>query len=231
MMVSVITIASLQVARVEVRESMAVDEMARARLAARSGVECVVCKIQSDSTWRTTYSSGVTGVLSNLSNNLTGTGSFEFSLIDSDGDLNDNPDDAVTIRCVGKAGKARHVIEVQMQPSGEGLASLSVPLHSSGNMDVTTSLTTDRAVSSNGNVKVSGSGSVIGNAQAAGDITGSVTGSKNKNMTPPLEMPDSTNVFDYYLSNGTPIKYGELTAGKSERGAQCDTQSLWLAGD
>ena len=32
-------------------------------------------------------------------------------------------------------------------------------------------------------------------------------------MTPLLEMPDPDKVFEYYLSNGTPISYGQLAAG------------------
>ena len=109
LIVGVIGICSLHVARLEVREVTALDDMARARLAARSGMECALAKLQSNSAWRTTYATGVTNLVSNLTSALTGDDSFEFTFIDSDGDLDDDSQDAVTVRAVGTAGDARHV--------------------------------------------------------------------------------------------------------------------------
>jgi hypothetical protein len=214
--VAVISIASVHVARIEVREATALDDMARARLSARSGVECALAKLKADNLWRTTHASGVANVLAGLST-LLGTGSNSYTLVDSDGNLNDNTDDTVTLRCVGTAGNARHVIEVMLAPTGEGLGCLSAAIHTNEDADVDASLTTNQTVSANGTINCNG-GSINGNAQACGAIgpPGRVSGTSSSGMTA-LQMPDSTGVFEYYTTMGTPISYASLSGGVIER--------------
>lgn len=214
MIVAVIGIASLHVARLEVLEATALDDMAKARLAARSGIECALAKLKADSSWRTTHASGVAGVLTGLSD-LAGTGSNSYTLVDSDGNLNDNQDDTVTLRSIGTAGNARHVIEVMLAPTGEGLGCLSAAMHADEDIDVDAVLTTNQTISANGSIDSTG-GTINGNAQAPGGVTGPVSGTRNSSMTP-LEMPDSTGVFEYYMTMGTPIAYGSLSGGVIER--------------
>lgn len=214
LIIGVIGISSIHVARLELAEACIIDEMARARLAAQSGMECVLAKIKSDPQWRTTYSAGITTSLSTLSNNLTTGDSFEFSLIDPDGNLGDNADDSVTIRCVGKAGNARHVAEVLLQPAGEGLTSLAASIHSHREIVLDNVLTTNQVVSSNYYIDATdSSAAIVGNAQAATLVLGTVSGNKTHWMSPQLEMPDQTTVFEYYVANGTTIRYSELAAG------------------
>ncbi len=220
LIVAVIGISSVHVARVETRQAVALDEMARARLAAQSGVECVLAKIKSDPNWRQTNGNGVTNLVSNLAGALSLSGSsptsFDYTLTDTDGDLNDSLDDAVTLRCVGRAGSARHVIEVILQPKGEGINCLSASLHAGGNIESEGDITTNQVVSSNSNIDI-GDGSITGNAQAVGFVSGSVSGTKYPNMNPPLNMPDPSSVFEYYIDNGTPISYGQLNGGKIDK--------------
>lgn len=215
--VAVIGIASVHVARIEVREATALDDMAKARLAARSGVECALAKLKADALWRTSHASGVANVLAGLSD-LLGTGSNYYTLIDSDGNLNDNTDDTLTLRSVGTAGSARHVIEVMLAPTGEGLDCLTAAMHTNENIDVDASLTTNQTISANGQINAT-DGTINGNAQAGGGITGGghVSGSTNNSMNPALEMPDSTGVFEYYMTMGTPISYASLSGGVIER--------------
>jgi hypothetical protein len=219
LIIGVIGISSIHVARLEVHESQAIDEMARARLAAQSGVECVLATMKSDSQWRTTYENDDPALLSNLSDSFSGDDSFEFSFIDSDGDLDDDPDDSITIRCVGTAGAARHVIEVLLQPSGEGLTCLGASLHCGGNLVPRDTLTTNQAVSSNSNIFSLHANSYIqGNAQATGWVLGLISGTRTSGMTPALEMPELDHVFEYYIANGTSISYSQLASGgKIER--------------
>lgn len=217
MIVGVVGICSLHVARLEVREVATLQDMADARLAARSGIECAVAKLKSDSSWRSNYSSGIANLVSNLTGVLGGDNSFEFAYIDSDGDLNDDDDDAVTVRAVGTAGSARHVVEVLMMPSGQGVSSLSASLHVDGKFHIKQPLMTSQTISANDDINIDSPGMVNGNAQATGSITGTVTGSTSPGMTPALEMPDPNDVFEYYLSNGTPITFSQLTGGKIEK--------------
>jgi hypothetical protein len=217
MIVGVIGICSLHVARLEVREVTTLDDMARARLAARSGMECALATIQSNSLWRTVYTSGTNNSVVFLSNALTGDDSFQFAFIDSDGDLADEDSDAVTMRAIGTAGDARHVLEVMLMPTGLGVSSLSASMHIDGKLDIYKAVTTSQTVSSNSDIKITSPGLVNGNAQAAGTIDGTASGTKSPNMNPELEMPDPTDAFEYYISNGTPISFSQLPGGKIEK--------------
>jgi hypothetical protein len=176
-------------------------------------MECALAKLKSNSGWRTTYTAGARNVVSSLTNALSGDECFEFVLVDADGDLADDEQDAVTVRSIGTAGNARHVLEVLLMPRGQGVSSLSASIHSAGNIDATAVITTNQVASANGNIACSGAGTISGNAQAGGGISGSVTGTKTQNMIPLLELPDPNSVFEYYLSNGTPIAAGQLSAG------------------
>ncbi len=220
--VAVIGISSVHVARVETRQAVALDEMARARLAAISGVECVLAKIKSDPQWRENYSNGATNVVGNLTAALGLSGmssqSFDFTLTDTDGDLDDDDEDTVTIRCVGTAGNARHVIEVMLQPNGEGLSCLGASLHAGGDIVPQGSITTNQVISSNSNINATnGSAAVTGNAQAVGTVSGNVSGTRTNGMNPALEMPDPDSVFEYYIANGTPINIWQLPGQKIEQ--------------
>lgn len=214
--VAVIGIASIHVARIEVREASILSSMSRAQLAARSGMEYVLAHLDATTNWRSTYSSGNTNQLSTVINLLTGDQSFEFQLVDPDGDLDDDESDTVTLRSIGKDTDAIHVAEVTLASTGEGLDCLTAAIHGDGSLDIKEGLTVNRAVSSNGNIKITGPG-VQGNAQAVGTITGTVSGNRTPGMNPPLEMPEADSVFDYYVDVGTPIYYGQLPGGKIEK--------------
>jgi hypothetical protein len=214
--VGVIGICSLHVARLEVREVTALADMANARLAARSGVECAIAKMRANSGWRSSFASGVANLVSNLTGILTGDDSFEFTYIDSDGNLDDDDNDAVTVRSIGTSGGARHVIEVLLMPSGQGVSSLSVSLHTDGKLELTAALTTNQTASASDEIKITSPGIITGNARSTSTISGTVTGTKWTNMAEELELPDPEDVFEYYLSKGTPITYGQLPSGTIE---------------
>jgi hypothetical protein len=215
--VAVIGIASLHIARLEFKESTIVDNMARARLAAKSGVDYVLAYLKTQNNWRTVYTSGTTNQLSTLLNLLPDGESFAFQLVDSDGDLDDDESDPVTLRLLGHAGDATHVIEVTLAPKGQGLTCLSASVHAQGDLEINETLTTDQSASSNQNIVIAGSKSIQGNAQAVGNITGTVSGTRTGSMNPALEMPEPDTVFDFYASVGTPIFYSQLPSGKIEK--------------
>jgi hypothetical protein len=102
-------------------------------------------------------------------------------------------------------------------PSGLGVSSLSASLHVAGKLDINQQVTTSQAVSANSDIKITSPGLVSGNAQATGSISGTVTGTQSPGMTPALELPDPMDVFEYYISNGTPITYSQLPGGKIEK--------------
>lgn len=216
LIVAVTGIAAMQVARFELREAVAVDEIARGQLAAESGIEYAISVINSNSTWRSDYVSGVATTLTDARNILPGTGRFAFTFTDKDGDLADEVQDSVTLRSVGTAGGAVGVVEVLLQPSGIGLDCLSSSLHSQGQITVNlTTLTTDQLISANDNIDAS-TGTIQGQAAATGTVVGTVTETPiSMNVSPAWEMPDSDTVFEYYIANGTNIALSSLAAGNA----------------
>lgn len=217
MIVGVIGICSLHIAQLELRDVTALQEMANARLAARSGIECAIAKLESDSSWRSSFASGVGNLVSNLTEILRGSDSFEFVYIDSDGDLDDDNDDAVTIRAIGTSGNARHVIEVLLMPSGQGVSGLSVSLHTQGQLNIAATTTTNQTISANDVITIISPAEIKGDARSTGEINGTTTGTKSANMAEALELPDPVDVFEYYKSNGTPITYSQLSGGMIEK--------------
>ena len=212
MMVSILAMAAMHLARVELQDSVSVAENARARLAAEVGVECTLKALANDPNWRTNHNSGENFSFLPAISTLQGTGQFTSALIDSDGNLADSTQDSVTVRAVGTAGSARSVVEVLLQPKGIGLDSLASSLHAGGGLTVSNTLSTDQQVSANGNILVSSS-TIVGNAKATGTITGTVTGTTSPNTTPAWQMPDPAGVFEYYTANGTAISYSSIAGG------------------
>jgi len=217
LMLSVICLTSLQLARLEHRESRIVQELSSARLAAQSGIDFALSRINSDPDWRTNYNSGQVVRNDSTWGNLAHTGTFEFMLIDEDGDLADEPHHPVTVRATGRSGDAVFVKEVVLQPAGEGISCLSASFHGQGDLEVHQRITTNQTISSNSNIYANFSnGRISGDAQAVGEIPGTVDGTKTEGMSPPLQMPDEQSVYEYYLSNGTHIGYGQITNGTIE---------------
>ena len=212
--------AAIHVARIELHKAVTADEMARARLAAQSGTEYAISVINSNADWRNDYASGVPTTLADARNTLTGTGVFSFTFTDSgDGDLADEEQDSATLRSIGTAGGATSVVEVLLMPAGPGLDCLSSSLHSQGVLTVKsgTTLTTNQRVSANSNISATG-GTIEGGAASTGIITGTVTVQPSSmNVSPPWEMPDPDEVFEFYKVNGTWIPVDSLSGGDSIR--------------
>lgn len=206
LIVGVFAAAAMQIARIELHHAVSADEMARARLAAQSGIEYAISVINGNSDWRTKYTSDDLPT----ARSLTGTEVFTFTLADDDGDLTDYEQDWVTLRSVGTSGTATSIAEVRLQPTGEGLSCLGSSLHSDGILTVaSTTLTTNQRISANNNINAA-TGTVQGNAASTGTISGIILGQPSPNFSPAWEMPDPDDVFAYYEVYGTQIPVGSL---------------------
>jgi len=215
MILGIIGLASMQIARIELRAGVASDEMARAALTAQSAVEFALGRVETDPNWRTTYTHGVEEP-ANSWISLDATGDFKFVFLDSDGDLADDPNDGVTVRGIGRAGGATSVATVQLEPAGSGLTSLKVALHAAGNVDFNGgTFNNDQILSSNNNVHKY-SGVVNSDVEAVNNITGSINGFTTTGVAP-RDMPDVSTVFDYYLANGTWIDLNDIPGAKIEK--------------
>lgn len=208
LIVGVFAAAAMQIARIELHHAVSADEMARARLAAQSGIEYAISVINGNSDWRTKYTSDDLPT----ARSLTGTESFTFTLSDDDdgGHLTDDQQLWVTLRSEGKSGKATSVAKVRLQPTGEGLSCLESSLHSGGILTVTSTIqATNQRISANNNINAT-TGSVQGNAASTGTISGTISGQPSPNVSPAWEMPDPDDVFEYYKANGKQIPVGSL---------------------
>lgn len=216
-LVAIIAGAAMHSARIDLREVVVLDEMQRARTAALSGTEYTVCSITRDAAWRTTQALGLTDITSTTLGLMGNTASWDYEIIDPDGDLTDDDSDPITLRVVGYAGDSRCVIETLVQPTGNGLNCLQPALHSQSDVVTNAAITNDAPVSSNGDVDAtSGLGSISGDAQAAGTVSGNVGGNSQSGMTP-LDMPDTETLFDYYLDQGTFISLASISGHKIDK--------------
>lgn len=213
MIVSIVSLSAMQITRLQLKSALAAEEMAEARLIAQSAVERAMMKITEIPTWRSVYTSGTLYPTDWLA---LGSGDLKFALIDSDGDLNDDQNDAVTVKGIGRSGDAAQVATVMLEPAGGPLDCLEVSLCVNGNLEpqLPGTMTTHQIISSNGNTEVGSGANITGDVEAVGNISGSITGSETTGISL-REMPHE-HVFDYYLFNGTWIDVDSLPVDGSK---------------
>lgn len=222
LIVSVIAAAAMQIARLETRSAVADEEQMRARIIAQSAVAFVLGRMEEYSNWRDLYTEGVEEPSGSWIN-LNSTGKLKFVLLDSDGDLADDTSDPVIVKGIGRAGSTTSVVTALLQPTGQGLSCLAASLHAEGDILNSSNFdcTTNQQISSNSNISFQGgSGQLVGNAWAVGTIepVGDIQGTNSPGNSTPREMPDPDTVLDYYLANGTVIRYADLVpSGKIDK--------------
>lgn len=202
LIVSLVSMTAMQVVRMQLKSARAAEQISTAEVMARSAVEYALALIDGDPSWRSAYNHGQEYPASWV--DLNGVGEFKFKLLDSDGNLSDDQNDAVTLQGIGRCGDATYVASVMLEPQGAPLSCLEASFCTNGNITTPAliSITTNQFISSNDTIDVSDIGcSVQGSAQAVNNINGPVTGSRVTGIAP-REMPHE-HVFDYYLYNGT----------------------------
>ncbi len=209
MIVGIVSMSAMQMSRLQMKNIVASENIGIAQMLAQSAVEYAMAVIDADPLWRTTYTHGVENPTSWVS--MPGQGEFKFMLLDSDGDLADNADDAVTVKGIGKSNDAIHVANVLLQPLGDPLDCLGVSLCAGGDLTAgwTVNVISDQIIASNGNVSATNTNSSVeGEIQAAGTITGNIIGTQIPGAVV-RELPQE-DVFQYYLFNGTWIDVNTL---------------------
>jgi hypothetical protein len=215
MIVALIGLATLHLSRVEIDVLSGAEQAAQAELLAQSAVEFALARTALDTNWRSNFASGVENPSGSWLS--LGGGSFRYALVDADGDLDDNANDAVTIRGIGRYGEATQVTTITAQPSASALDCLTVALHAGDDLNCNgPSLTCNQMISSNDDINSSGGGSISSHAWAVDSISGNVIGNQYEDQWPARQMPDSTSVWDYYLANGTRIDVDSIPANRIE---------------
>ncbi len=203
LIVSLVSLAGLHLARVETDVLVGADQVAQAELLSQSACEFGISRLLYDSDWRTNNTSGADASSGTIT---LGAGTFKYQLIDVDGNLADNDRDGVTVRGIGRVGEATQVTTVDLEPANSALTCLDVAIHAVGKADVMAgTVTIDRMVSSNDEIRVTGSGTIVGDAWSTGAISGSVTGIRYPASTPARRVPNTVSAWVYYLANATAI--------------------------
>ncbi len=209
--VGMMGLAAMHVVRMNLKASTSRNDRYEAVVLASSAVENGLIVVDNTPTWRTSLVSGVTYPATPVT---LGRGTFTWKLIDTDGNLADDPSDSVLLQGIGRVGDVTHVEQVLLQPTNVGLTCLQASLHCQSHVMLATAVnfTTSQMVSSNGNILATAIGSSInGNAQAVGNINGNITGTKTSGIAP-RQMPGS-DAFDYYVNMGSLIDINLLAVG------------------
>jgi hypothetical protein len=139
-----------------------------------------------------------------------GSGTFHWKLVDGDGDLADDPSDAVLLQGIGRVGGATYVQQVQLLPMGAGLGCLEASLCVGTHADfVGATITGNQFICSN-NSMYAASTDIDVPAKAVYSVSGGNYNAGTEVGIAARQMPDPTSVFDFYVSNGTFIDYDSL---------------------
>lgn len=213
MIVAVMALAGMTVARLELRLAEDAKDLREARLLARSAVEFGVHWIDRTDRWRAELENNT-----EQAEQAIGNGTFTWKVVDADGSLTDDPTDNVTLTGYGRVGRCVVAKSVTLQPAEGAIDSLEFGLYANAGITLGPGffLTGNTEVNSNGTVGFNGSidagasqAEINADAWATGTIVGAITGSSQPAQSPPRKLPGS-DVFAYYVANGTPIELGVL---------------------
>jgi len=209
MLVTVVGLASIYAGRLQTRTRRLANDLADARNYAHSAVELGMLWIKLDPGWRKNFSPGPW-----FSDRPIGRGTFSLEVADpTDGEIGDSPYDPVTLTGIGEAGRARHKVQVTLDPDIRPLELLRTAMHAHSQLKVKSgaSITAlEGPVSTNG--VLDNAGIIDGDVEAAvvnrrGVISGDiVVPSPSKTMPAP-------GLVDSYIAKATPIPYTGTIVG------------------
>ncbi len=113
LIVMVVGVTSVAIARIQTRQSVRANDWAEAQALAFSAIEQAMSVLNSGEEWRKIYSHGTIAQTHSLGN-----GQYSWGLYDNvDGDLSDSDTDSITIRAMGKVGRASYSLRVDVTPT------------------------------------------------------------------------------------------------------------------
>ena len=210
LLVSVIGISVVTVAQINGRITRQYNEGAEAEVLAESAVEFATSAINSDSNWRTTYTSG-----SMTTGKALGHGTISFKIVDeNDGTLANNTSDPVRVYGFGQVNNTIRIYSAMLAPSTAGLTSLQASVACVGTMTLS-AFNIGGTGTLSSNIYLSGSGSLGSTIalESAGtcNFSGSGGGVRTSNATP--RTYPGTSVFGSYTSatmGGATVAFANL---------------------
>jgi hypothetical protein len=211
-LVSVMGVSALIAVRVQLRSSEMSGHAQEATTCAQSGIELARLWISQDPAWRANRASGdwATGLP------VSGTGTVTVNVSDDDGSLSNDPLDPVRITATGYSRGARRMLRVTLAPELAPMSCLKSAIASGGSAGGDADVTASGAITSNGSMVITGIGVVDANVEAVGSISGSNYLGSKVSGAPARQFPASSDVFGYYIANGTTISFNS-TSGKLEK--------------
>jgi len=187
------------------RSARLASDYAEARACAVSAIELGLLYVKQDANWRTNRPNGVW-----LQDQPLGSGHLTLEGIDpTDGDLTNSLYNPLLLTGVGVKGMARHKTQITLVAEGGGVTCLEGSLHAGTDLSFdSATVQSGQKISANNSVTAVSS-TINADVEAVGTISGSTYNGTRTTGIQPRTMPGST-VFDWYVSNGTPIDYADL---------------------
>ncbi|MHC4293948.1 MAG: hypothetical protein ACYSTL_00010 [Planctomycetota bacterium] len=201
LLVTVIGLAAITLARINIRRSGMGADQTEAMSLAGSAIEAAVTHINTIPEWRFYYQHGV-----ETPQIAFGNGTVSWKLIDPDGNLSDDPTDPVRLLGIGRAGDSAWVYTVMLD-STSPLPAIKTCIHSQGELFIKAgkSITADGAPASTNN-NFRNDGILYGDIEAVtqsggGGVTGSVT------IPAPIKQLPDPGVFLLYAGKATILPF------------------------
>ena len=201
--VTVIGLSAVMVTRIERRSAEGAADMIQARLYAQSAIEVGLLRIRDDLDWRVTYPSGEW-----FAEQPIGTGTCSLEGIDpGDNNLKDADTDPLLLTGVGIQGDARYQFQVTLLAETDPLTCLEVSLQANTDAIFQDSVTIHgiQIVSANNVIQALGHVTVYPDMESVNGFVGALGPGATTSPTVARDMPDPVTVYDYYVTNGTPI--------------------------
>ena len=224
MLVAVLGMAAVMSQRIQLRISEAQQNMAKARIYARSGIELAVGIWGGNADWRSELLSGnIVPCTAGGSSGTCSIGDGTYTVVASDpgdNDIGDSIFDTFEFKCTGVSGNARHILKVKLKPTYDPVCSLEVASQSGDNTRYYGAVVkTDQTIRSNNDVGAIQDGSwcfIYSDVEAADQVYGRNYYNDRTTGISSCSVPGS-DVYDYYIANGTSINVYDLPTNNGRR--------------
>jgi hypothetical protein len=211
MLAATITVAACLAGRVQSRALNGINDLAEARSNAQAAIDLGRLYIAQDSYWRTDRANGTW-----FAGMAIGSGSMQLDVANPNGTLNHFNADPILMTGTGTCGTSVQKMQVSVTPQIKPYNCLAAAMISSSIQFQSSRFPTSGVlIASNGAMQLT-SATIAPNLEAVGAISamsahysGTITSG-----VPARTMPGS-DVFDYYIANGTAIPLGSLLTSRT----------------
>jgi hypothetical protein len=212
MLVLVLGLGGVASARAIARTRNEARDISGARWAALSAIELARNTIEKDPLWRSKHTNGLW-----MTNVALGEAKVSLDVTNPNGALNRLPTDPVDITATATQGRSAHTARVTLQASTTAYTCLDIPMTAGGAIGATSATVhaSGYTIGTN-NAFTALLCTINANVEASLTAIGLTVNGTATSLAPARTMPGS-NVFDYYLANGTVIAASSLPTRSGAR--------------